>query len=609
VRAEPRYVPSGTLTASACGGGRALVHRLIEAQAQLNPHALAATDHRTRLTYGELNRRANQLARALAAVGARPEELVAILADRSLEMLVAFLGILKSGAAAVLLDPSHPDARLRRIMDTIQPLALVTLERHRDRISKIPAIMLDSGWPAIRANRSENLEVAVHPDNLAYVVHTSGSTGEPKRVGVLHRSIMHSVWTHQIGHQITPEDRGAWLAPPGSSAAVGELWPYLSAGASVHAAQPGIMSDAECLRDWLIEYRITKTFLSMPLAEQMFALSWPEGCSLRLVTVGSDTVRQWANEMLPFEVAVSCGSAEANGVTSSLMPWKDRLTNRTATSADRSGLPPVGRPWPDVQIYLLDGQFRPVPPGDIGEMYIDSPELARGYLGAPAVTANRFVPNPFGSPSGRLYRTGDLALRRPDGHIVHCGRADNEIKIRGFRVSPAEIEVELLKLPGIRDAAVVAIEGRDRRLAAYIVGSTSQSAASLREYLSARLPAQMVPAMFVFIDRMPLTPNGKVDRNALPEPVWTPQTGSRTTAGELEARIATSFAEILTCGAVGADDNFFDLGGDSLSASRLARLLRISLQIQLPLRAVVRNPTPAALATYVRARYPAIEDG
>ena len=609
MRAQSRYVPSGTLSASARAGGCALVHRLIEAQAQLNPHALAVTDHRTRLTYGELNRRANQLARALVTAGARPEELVAILADRSLEMLVAFLGILKSGAAAVLLDPSHPDARLCRITDTIGPLALVTLECHRDRISKIPTIMLDSGCPAIRANRTENLEVVVHPDNLAYVVHTSGSTGEPKRVGVLHRSIMHSVWTHQVGHQITAEDRGAWLAPPGSSAAVGELWPYLSAGASVHAAQPGVVSDAEGLRDWLIEYRITKTFFSMPLAEQMFALSWPGDCPLRLVTIGSDTVRQWADESLPFEVAVSCGSAEANGVTSSLVPWKDRLTSRTATTADRSGLPPVGRPWPDVQIHLLDSQFRPVPPGDIGEMYIDSPELARGYLSAPAVTADRFVPNPFGSPSGRLYRTGDLALRRPDGHIVHCGRADNEIKIRGFRVSPAEIEVELLKLPGIRDAAVVAIEGRDRRLVAYIVGPTSLSAADLREHLAARLPAQMVPAAFVSIDRMPLTLNGKVDRNALPEPVWAPQTECRAIAGELEARVAASFAEILACDAVGADGNFFDLGGDSLSASRLARLLRIRLQIELPLRAVVRNPTPAALATYVRGRYPAIEDG
>jgi acyl carrier protein len=192
---------------------------------------------------------------------------------------------------------------------------------------------------------------------------------------------------------------------------------------------------------------------------------------------------------------------------------------------------------------------------------------------------------------------------------VHCGRADNEIKIRGFRVSPAEIEVELLKLPGIRDAAVVGIEGRERRLAAYIVGSTSQSAADLREYLAARLPAPMVPAAFVFIDRMPLTLNGKVDRNALPEPVWAPRTECRAVSGELEARVAASFAEILACDPVGADGNFFDLGGDSLSASRLARLLRSRLQIELPLRAVVRNPTPAALATYVRGRYPAIEDG
>ncbi|MDW5322280.1 non-ribosomal peptide synthetase [Plantactinospora sp. KLBMP9567] len=594
--------------AEAPADGTTLVHRLIEARAKRTPHALAATAGRERLTYRDLNARANRLARTLRAAGVRTEQPVALLMERSLEMLVGFLAVLKSGGAAVLLDPGHPDQRLRTVAAATRPRLVLTLEYLRRRLPELPAVLLDTDRPEIDRQGPDDLNVPVHLDNLAYLVHTSGSTGEPKRVGVLHRSVAHSIATHQAGHRITADDRAAWISPPGSSAVVGEIWPYLAAGASVHAAPAGIVADVEDLRDWLLRYAVTKAFLPMPLAELMVNLDWPADTDLRLVTIGSDTVRRWASASLPFEVAVSCGSAEANGVTSSLVPWDGRLTNRTATAADRAGLPPVGRPWPDVRLHLLDAALRAVPPGAIGEICVDSPELARGYLGAAGLTADRFVPNPYGRPGTRLYRTGDLGRIRSDGHLEHHGRTDRDIKIRGFRVSPAEIEAELLKLPGIRDAAVVAVEGgtegADRRLVGYVVADPRPDAARIVAYLAERLPAYLVPAAVTFLDRMPLTPNGKVDRAALPSPDWVSMARCgehREPRDELEAGIADAFGEVLGRTGVGAEDNFFHLGGDSLTGARLAQRLRALLGKRVPLRVIFQNPTPATLAGRLRA--------
>ncbi|XKK38564.1 amino acid adenylation domain-containing protein [Nocardiopsis sp. ARC36] len=500
------------------------VHELFERRAGSHPDALAIERSGERLTYRQLNARANQLARVLRTHGAEPETTVALLMERSTEMLVAFLAVFKSGAAAVLLDPGHPAKRLERTIADARPRALLTL----GRLAAVPqgldttVILVDDEWDRIGSQPSGDLGVPVHPEGIAYVVHTSGSTGEPKRVAVLHRSVAHSVRTHQEGHRITPQDRAAWLAPPGASVSVGELWPYLTAGASVHPAEREAASSAEALRDWIVRERVTTAFVSMPLAEHLYTLPWPRTAALRLLTVGSDKVRRWASPELPFEVAVAYGSSEANGISSCLVPWSDRLTSATAGPSDLGTAPPVGRPWSGVRLRLLDPVMRPVPPGAVGELYVGGPELARGYLGASALTAERFVPDPDGPAGARLYRTGDLARFDSDGRLHHYGRVDHETKVRGFRVHPAEAEAALLEHPAVQAAVVVPVvhPSGSTQLAAYLVGRPGLDVGEVRAHAGERLPEHLAPAAYTVLPVLPTTVNGKVDRSALPQVSW-----------------------------------------------------------------------------------------
>lgn len=584
----------------------ACVHELVQEQAAANPNAVAVARKGVSLTYRELNAQANQLARVLREHGAGPETTVALLMERSPEMLVAFLAVFKSGAAAVLLDPAHPAQRIRQVLDVSAPRALLTLGRLGLPVldPDLPTVLVDVDWARIHLQPNTDLNVPVHADGLAYVVHTSGSTGEPKRVAVLHRSVAHSIRTHQQGHRITSDDRAAWLAPPGSSVSVGELWPYLSAGASVHVAEPGVIASPTDLRDWLVRERITKAYVSMPMAENVFTLDWPANAALRLLTVGSDKVRRWASPELPFEVAVAIGSSEANGISSGLVPWERRLTSATATDADRSGPPPVGRAWPGVRLLLLDDDLRRVPPGAVGELYVGGPELARGYLGDPAQTAQRFLPDPFGPPGSRLYRTGDLARWADGGLLHHCGRVDHEVKVRGFRVDPAEVEAALLTHPAVRDTVVVPVTHPDgsRQLAAYLVTSDALSAAALRDHVAARLPAHLVPAAYESLPDLPRTVNGKVDRHALPDVTWAaPRAAYREPGDELERTITAVFAEVLRIDRIGVLDDFFQLGGDSLSGTRLTARITERLRARVTVRTLLKNPTPAALAEHLRS--------
>ncbi|HEX4225460.1 MAG TPA: non-ribosomal peptide synthetase, partial [Pseudonocardiaceae bacterium] len=391
---------------------------------------------------------------------------------------------------------------------------------------------------------------------------------------------------------------------PGSSVSVGELWPYLSAGASVHVAEPAVIAAPTELRDWIVRTRITKAYVSMPMAENVFTLDWPEDTALRLLTVGSDKVRRWASAELPFEVAVAIGSSEANGISSGLVPWASRITSATATPADRTGPPPVGRAWPGVRLWLLDDNLRPVPPGAVGELYVGGPELARGYLGDPKQTATRFLPDPFGPSGARLYRTGDLARFAEDGVLHHCGRVDNEVKIRGFRVDPADVETALLTHPMVRDTVVVPVTHPDgsRQLAAYLVTTAAVPATELRDHVSSRLPAYLVPAAYQSMAELPHTVNGKVDRNALPEVVWAaPPTEHVAPRDELESTLTGLFAEVLRIEQIGVLDDFFQLGGDSLSGAKLTTRITRRLGTKVTVRALLKNPTPAALAGHLRA--------
>nr|WP_230416219.1 non-ribosomal peptide synthetase [Micromonospora tarapacensis] len=583
-----------------------LVPELVSRQAREHPGRPAFGSGPGRLTYGELNARANQLARVLRELGAQRDRSVALMMDRGSEMLVSFLAILKSGAAAILLDPAHPTQRIAEVLDVARPRAVLTLARLGAILPAEAAtvVAVDTEWPRIHRLSSDDLDVAVHPEDVAYVVHTSGSTGTPKRVAVLHRSVAHSIATHQEGHRITATDRAAWLAPPGSSVSVGELWPYLCAGGSVHTAPPEVVGAAPLLRDWLVREEITKTYVSMPLAEQLYQLPWPAETSLRLLTVGSDKVRRWASPQLPFEVAVACGSSEANGISSCLVPWEDRLTSATATAGDRDVPPPIGRPWPGVRVELLDTAMGRLLPGAVGEMYLGGPELARGYLGDPGQTADRFRPDPYGPPGARLYRTGDLAYFDEDGRLHHRGRVDREVKIRGFRVDPAEVERALLAQPGVDDAVVVALadEAGESQLCAYLVADTADPHL-VRAALVDLLPGHAVPASFTLVDRLPVTANGKVDRDALPAPDWsTLRKPYRPPRDELERQLAQLWADLLPVAQIGLDDHFFHLGGDSMSANRLAVRVNSRLRVRVTVRAVLEHPTLAELAEFIRTR-------
>jgi acyl-coenzyme A synthetase/AMP-(fatty) acid ligase/acyl carrier protein len=442
-------------------------------------------------------------------------------------------------------------------------------------------------------------------DNLAYLVQTSGSTGAPKAVGVTGRSVAHCVATHREGYRIHAGDRSSWLAPPGSSVAVGELWPFLASGASVHVGEPDVVASPAELQEWLLRSRITKTYVGMPLAELLYGRAWPRETSLELMVVGSDSVRAWPEPGLPFEVAVSYGSAEANGVCSCLVPWEDRLTSATATAGDRARRPPIGRPWPGVDARVLDERLREVGAGEIGELFVSSCELARGYVDDPRLTAERFLPDPHGERGSLLYRTGDLARFRDDGHLEHHGRVDAQVKILGQRVEPAEVEAVLLAHGTVDGVVVVAREdpAGERRLVAYLVAARTVDAAALRAFAAERLPDYMVPRVYSALGAFPLNANGKVDRAALPDPDWERDAVGAASAApnRLDAELRVLWSEIVGGPQPSPTAHFVrDAGGDSLAAGQLVAAVRDRYGVPLRLRDFLREPTPAALARRVR---------
>ncbi|MFI6513697.1 non-ribosomal peptide synthetase [Streptosporangium sp. NPDC050855] len=633
----------------------AAVHTLFEERAVRAPNGTALVSGAVRLTYRELDARANGLARSLLRRGVGPETLVPLRLDRSPDLLVALLAVFKAGGAAVLLDPAWPEDRVAAVLDGCP-------------------VVIDG--PCGAEPSAEGPGVPVHEDQLAYAVHTSGSTGRPKLVGVTHRAIVHRVATHAEAYRITPADRSSWLAPPASSVSVVELWPYLCSGASVHVADAATAGSPPELRDWMVASGITRAYVNMPLAELLYGLPWPGRTALRLMTVGSDAVRVWPSPDLPFEVAVEYGSAEANGVTSCLVPLEDRCTSVTAGEADRRARPPIGRPWPDVGAGVLTAGLEPVARGEVGELFVSGPELARGYLGEPARTAERFLPDPSGG-GGRVYRTGDLVRERPDGRLEHHGRVDQQVKIRGHRVEPAEVEAVLLDHPSVRECVVKGVPGPggDLRLCAYVVhdtalprdrdlGSTgspggprsprsSRSSRSsggsgggeLRAFAAARLPGPMVPTVWVPMERLPLNSSNKVDRLALPAPTWGGEhrpdsdtgrdsdngrdadTGAGRTAGQDPGGTAghaggTNGAHPDAAAGEGADpvtagvlelweqelgapgalgDHFIRSGGDSLAATRLVDRIGSRYGVRIRLRDFLKAPTPETLIRNIRA--------
>jgi amino acid adenylation domain-containing protein len=581
---------------------------LFEAQAAATPDAIAAVAGAASLTYRQLDASANRLAHHLQGLGVGPEVVVGICLGRGLDLGVALLGVLKAGGACLPLDPAYPASRLAFMLSDASPLAIVTgdqdvgnLPDHQAQSVSVAGV---GHLPSTRPPREER------PDGLAYVLYTSGSTGRPNGVMLVHRGLVNharaAIGTYGLG----PGDRILQFCSISFDISVEEIFPTWAAGATVVSRD----DDLPILgRPWLDRLRSERiTMLNLPTAywhawvRDLSGLGEKVPDAIRVVVVGGEQALgnvyrdwlgaggdrpQWFNAYGPTEATVMATIHRAP----------------RAGTGDDGRDPPIGRPLPGVTIHLLDSALRPVPAGEVGEIFIGGAGLARGYLRRPALSAERFVPDPFSDePGARLYRTGDLGRLRPDGDLDFLGRADSQVKVRGFRIECGEVEAALRAHPAVGEAVVVAREDTpgDRRLVAYVVGGhrSDPTGADLRRFLADRLPAHMIPGAFVPLDALPLTGNGKVDRAALPPPVASGRPGaagaSRTPT---EEAVSAIWSDALGVEGIGPDDDFFDLGGHSLLVAQVVARIQADLGPLLPLHAFFETPTVAALAAMVDA--------
>ncbi|BAY66479.1 amino acid adenylation domain-containing protein [Calothrix brevissima NIES-22] len=574
------------------------IHQLFEQQVELTPDAVAVVFQDHQLTYGQLNTRANQLAHYLQSLGVKPDVLVGIYVERSLEMVVGLLAILKAGGAYVPLDPHYPSERLGYMLSDSQVSLLLTQQRLVEKLPDHQAqvICLDSDWNLICQLSAENPITGVQAANLAYVIYTSGSTGQPKGVLIPHQGLLNLVFWHQRSFEITPHDRATQLAGTAFDASVWELWPYLSGGASIYLVPQEILSSLEGLRDWLIRQQVTIAFLPTPLAEALLSVEWSDDCALRILLTGGDRLHHYPSASIPFPLVNNYGPTENTVVTTSGLVLADEQQHT---------LPGIGRPIDNTQVYILDGNLQLLPIGVPGELHIGGDSLARGYLHRSELTQEKFIPHPFAATDGqRLYKTGDLVRYLADGNIEYLGRIDNQVKIRGFRIELGEVENALSQHPSIQQVTVLVREDvpGDKRLVAYVVLQQDHvlTVSYLRQCLRETLPEYMIPAAFIFLEALPLTSNGKVDRRALPIPDFRQELevsfmAPRTPNEEILANI---WADVLKVNRVGIYDNFFELGGDSiLSLQIIARANQAGLQLSP--KQLFEHPTIVELMTVV----------
>ncbi len=573
--------------------------RLLEAQAERTPEAIAVMCGGQRLTYRELSRQSSQLAQALRRHGVGPDILVGLCVERSLAMLVGLLGILKAGGAYLPLDPTYPKDRVAYMLEDARVPVLLTQESLVGDLppSQAHVLCLDRDWPVIARESTEAPRVAVDVESLAYVIYTSGSTGKPKGVMVCHRNVVN--FLHSMIDELEPTagDVVPAITSLSFDIAVLELFLPLLIGARIIVADRETAADGERLAAMLAESQATLVQATPATWKMLLATDCFPHQGMRVLCGG---------EAFPLELA-------ERFLDEGMNPWNlYGPTETTVWSAihrvtQAQGAVPLGRPIANTQMYLLDRGFRPVPIGTPGELYIGGSGVTRGYLNRPDLTAERFIPDPFSStPGGRLYKTGDLACYRADGTLDYLGRLDHQVKIRGFRIELGEIETRLARHPKVRDAVVVAREDQpgDRRLAAYVVGHDPVPTSSeLSQFLLEALPEYMMPSVFVFMPALPLTPNNKVDRKALPRPDIERPSSSAAAAPRTatEEIIAAIWSEVLGLSPVGAKDRFFDLGGHSLLATQIMTRVRSTFQVEVPLRALFEGPTVTALAKAVEA--------
>ena len=549
-------------------------------QATRRPGAEALRAGDRALSYEELVALSGGIAARLRDIGVGPEVAVGLCAPSSPEMIVGALGILRAGGAYVPMDPAHPRARLEIMARDAGVAAIVTTPESSSAVPSGPWSVLSI---ADACEAEPPPPAALDDAALAYIIYTSGSTGQPKGVEIGHGSLANLVRWHRRAFGVTAEDRASLLAGVSFDAAVWEIWPYLSAGASLHVPDPRVRVDAPALRSWLLRERITIAFAPTALAEQLMSLPWPEWTPLRTLLTGGDTLHRRPPASLPFRVVNNYGPTEGTVVATSGVV--------AIEGADR---PSIGRPIDGARVYVLDERMREVPPGVEGELYVAGAGVARGYRNLPALTAERFLPDLRGE--GRMYRTGDLGYLC-DGEIAFSGRADGQIKLRGHRIEPDDVSTALELHPAVTQSVVVARgAGAERELAAYVVlaPGASPSRAELREHLAARLPDAMIPTLFVRVEGLPLTRNGKRDPSALPEPTEDRVLSDAPRdlpASPVQERVAEILADLLHVPEVGVSENFFQLGGHSLLGAQMIARLYESFGVELSLRAVFDHPT------------------
>jgi amino acid adenylation domain-containing protein len=575
--------------------GTPWVHKQIAAWAELQPEATALAFGERSLSYGELDRLANRLAHRLQRLGAGPEQRVGICMERSLEMVVAVLGVLKAGAAYVPLDPGYPRERLTYMLEDSRPAVLLTQEPLDIPESRAARLVLDNAWTALAGEREDEPAAGIGADSPAYVIYTSGSTGRPKGTEVRHAGLRNLAFGAARIFAAGPGSRVLQLASPSFDASVKELVTALCTGATLCLASREDLMPGAPLARVLREQEITHL---IAVASSLAAVEEEDFPALRLVVSGGEVCS-----------AKLAGRWSAGRKLLNVYGPTEATVWATWSAFDGAERPPIGRPIPGLLAYVLSRELRPLPIGVAGELCLGGSGLARGYLARPGLTAERFVPDPFaalrGEPGARLYRTGDRVRLLRDGRLDFLGRLDHQVKIRGFRIEPGEIEDALRRLPAVAEAAV-AVRGEGTpggaRLVGYVVPRDGEALdmAQLGRLLRAELPEHMVPAAFVVLAALPLTPGGKVDRQALPAPEpGRHEGGLATPRTPTEELLAGLWAQVLGLADIGVEEDFFALGGHSLLATQLVSRVRQVFAVELPVRSVFESPTVAAMAAVV----------
>ena len=576
------------------------IHQLFETQVEKTPDAIAVVFEEELISYRELNLRANQLAHYLQSLGVGSEVLVGLCVERSLEMVVGVLGILKAGGAYVPLDYTYPQERLAFMLQDAQVSVLLTQEKLKAGLPNHQAeiICLDTNWQSIDYGL-DNPTHNITSNNLAYVIYTSGSTGQPKGVQIQHQSAVNLLNAVAKEPGLTAEDTLFSVTSLSFDIAVSEIFLPLSVGAKLVLVSREVAADGTQLLKALTTSGATFMQPTPVTWRLLLAAGWQGSPQLKMISTGEALPRELANQLLPKGACLW----NLYGPTETTI-WSTGYKVTTGNKAIS-----IGCPLANTQLYILDSHLQPVPIGISGELYIGGEGLARGYLNRPDLTAEKFISNPFSPNSkSRLYKTGDLARYLPDGHIEYLGRIDYQIKLRGFRIELGEIETALLQHPEVKEGVVIVREdtSNENHLVGYIVAETGQDSlqviSQLRRFLKQQLPDFMVPTIFMALEAMPLTPNGKVDRKALPEPdASRPELEANYVAPRtpIEQQIADIWMQVLNVKRVGIYDNFFELGGYSLVGIQVVSRVRQALQVEILMSNLFELPTVADLAQRV----------